>query len=140
MKKLINCFILMGFLSGCGSLGHKFENNITPKQDEVLIYYYRPSHFVGGAVYYDVKENGEIITTLYNGGYYPHITTAGEKTVTAETEASESIYFSAEKGKTYYVRGGVDMGAFIGRPSLNLIQAEQARQEIQDCRIIEQSE
>ena len=65
MKKLINCFILIGFLSGCGSLGHKFENNITPKQDEVLIYYYRPSHFVGGAVYYDVKENGETFASQY---------------------------------------------------------------------------
>ena len=140
MKKIINCFILMSFLSGCGSLGKKFENTILPPKDEALIYYYRPSHFVGSAISYDVKENGEIITTLYNGGYYPHITKAGEKTSTAETEATEAIYFSAEKGKTYYVRGGVDMGAFVGRPSLKLIPPEQAQEEIQDCRIIEQSE
>ena len=87
-------------LSACGHLGKQFDGLEAPDKNEALIYYYRPSHFVGGGVYYDIKENGEKITTLYNGGYYPHKTTEGEKLISAETEKKKDFVLRVETGKT----------------------------------------
>lgn len=132
--------ILMSFvvlLSACGSLGHKFDGLQKPASDEALIYYYRPSKFIGGGVYYDVEENKEVVTTLYNGGYYLHRTTPGEKHVEASTEGKSELFFTAEKGKTYFVRGKVNVGVLMGRPSLRLVPEEKALKEIQECKIIE---
>lgn len=132
--------ILMSFvvlLSACGSLGHKFDGLQKPASDEALIYYYRPSKFIGGGVYYDVEENKEVVTTLYNGGYYFHRTTPGEKHVEASTEGKAELFFTAEKGKTYFVRGKVNVGVLMGRPSLRLVPEEKALKEIQECKIIE---
>lgn len=136
MKKLV----LLSFcllLSACGNLGHKFDGLQTPGADEALIYYYRPSKFIGGGVYYDVEENHKTVTTLYNGGYYPHLTVPGDKLVEASTEGKTEMFFTAEKGKTYFVRGKVNVGVLMGRPSLKLVPEEKALREIQNCRIIE---
>ena len=132
--------ILVSFvvlLSACGSLGNKFDGLQKPAPDEVLIYYYRPSKFIGSGVYYDVDENHKTVTTLYNGGYYPHFTTAGDKLVEASTEGTSELFFTAEKGKTYFVRGKVNVGLVMGRPSLKLVSEEKALKELQECRIIE---
>ena len=136
MKKII-LFCYCVLLGACGNLGHKFDGLQTPAADETLIYYYRPGKFIGSGVYYDVEENKDIVTTLYNGGYYPHRTTPGEKHVEASTEGKSELFFTAEKGKTYFVRGKVNVGLVMGRPSLKLVPEEKALKELQECRIIE---
>ena len=74
MKKIICCLFALVALSGCAhDLGNRFEPT-TPRDNMVLIYYYRPSHFLGSGVSYDIKENGRHIVTLYNGGYFPYMT------------------------------------------------------------------
>lgn len=138
MKRLI-LFCCGVVLSACSNLGHKFDSLQTPGADEVLIYYYRPSKFVGGGVYYDVDENHKTVTTLYNGGYYPHFTSAGDKLIEASTEGKSEVFFTAEKGKTYFVRGKVNIGILMGRPSLKLVPQEKALREIQECKIVEQN-
>lgn len=138
MKRALFTMLFVVSLTACGSLGHKFDGKISPNKDEAVVYFYRPSKFIGGGVYYDVKENNQIITTLYNGGYYPHKTSQGTKYYTAKTEGSDEISFPVEKGKIYFVRGKVKMGVLIGRPSLKLVPEDKALQEIQDCRIVEQ--
>lgn len=138
MKKIFLTISFLYLLPACGSLGHKFDGLQTPNPNEALIYYYRPSKFIGSGIFYDVKENGNIVTTLYNGGYYPHRTTAGHKLVTAKTETAEEISFPVEKGQTYFVRGKVHMGIIAGRPAMKLIPKDKALKELQDCRIIEQ--
>jgi len=127
----------MVMLGACSNLGQQFDGLEKPKEDEALIYYYRPNKFLGGGVYYDIRENNQTVTTLYNGGYYPHFTSAGEKNIEASTESTEELCFTAEKGKTYFVRGKVNMGILIGRPSLKVVPEEIALKEIQECRIIE---
>ena len=75
MKKILISLFMLYCLSACGHLGKQFDGQEVPDENEALIYYYRPSRFIGSGVYYDIKENGEKITTLYNGGYYLHKTT-----------------------------------------------------------------
>lgn len=136
MKKII-LFCYCVLLGACGNLGHKFDGLQTPAADETLIYYYRSGKFIGSGVYYDVEENKDVVTTLYNGGYYPHHTTPGEKHIEASTEGKSELFFTAEKGKTYFVRGKVNVGLVMGRPSLKLVPEEKALKELQECRIIE---
>lgn len=139
MKKIFFSLCFMCFLSACGSLGHKFDGLQKPEANEALIYYYRPSKIIGSAISYDVKENGNKVTTLYNGGYYPHKTTAGQKLITAKTEVAEQISFPVEEGQTYFVRGKVNMGVLAGHPSLKLVPQDKALKEIQNCKIIEEN-
>lgn len=136
MKKII-LFCYCVLLGACGNLGHRFDGLQTPAADETLIYYYRPGKFIGSGVYYNVEENKDVVTTLYNGGYYPHHTTPGEKHIEASTEGKSELFFTAEKGKTYFVRGKVNVGLVMGRPSLKLVPEEKALKELQECRIIE---
>ena len=53
--------------------------------DEGVVYFYRPSRFVGGGVSFDIKEGDKVITTMYNNGYYTHQATEGEHTYTVES-------------------------------------------------------
>lgn len=137
MKKIFFSLSILYFMTACSSLGHKFDRLQTPNENEAIIYYYRPSKFLGSGVYYDIKENGENVITLYNGGYYPHRTTEGNKFISAKTEATEQISFPVKNGEIYFVRGKVNMGIIIGQPSLKLVPKEKALKEIQNCRIIE---
>lgn len=137
MKNLFLLFFIV-MLSACSHLGQKFDTVQSPSDEEALIYYYRPNNFFGSGVYYDIRENKDTITTLYNGGYYPHFTTPGEKTIEAQTESTSYVSFNAEKGKTYFVRGKVNMGFLMGRPSLRVVPQEKALQEIQECRMIKE--
>ena len=126
------------FLAGCSNLGHEFDGLQKPNADEVLIYYYRPSKFVGCGEFYDVKENGKKVTTLYNGGYFLHKTISEKKVITAKTETSSDLSFFPENGETYFVRGKIKIGALVGRPELELVEKEVALKELQNCKIIEQ--
>ena len=135
MKRIIFCLFALNILCGCSApLGAKFEP-ITTLSDETLIYYYRPSRFLGSGVHYTVEENGKPVTKLYNGGYYPALTTPGQKTIKA---GSSTVSFFAERGRTYFIRGKEHMGLFIYHPSIKLVPNSKAWREIQNCRIIEE--
>ena len=135
MKKIVCCFLILGVLCGCAApLGEKFKP-ITSLSDETLIYYYRPGKFLGSGVYYEIKENGRFITKLYNGSYYPSVTTPGQKTISA---GSATVSFFAEPGKTYFIRGKEHMGLVVYHPSIKLVPNDKAWREIQTCRIVEE--
>lgn len=135
MKQLL--ILLMLSLSACGHLGEQFKTLEKTSAEEAIIYYYRPNNLWGGGVYYDVKENGEVITTLYNGGFSYHKTKPGDKIITAKTESETQLGFEAERGQTYFIRGKVHMGVLVGRPALKLVPEEKALKEIKKCRMIE---
>ena len=134
MKFMIIISLL--FLGACAPLGPQFEKLAEPEKDSALIYYYRPGRIIGGAVRYDVHENGKRITTLYNGGYTLHKSHAGNKHIDATTETTSVLDFTAENNNRYVVRGQVGMGILIGRPKLTLVDEKEAIEEIKDCRFI----
>jgi hypothetical protein len=47
----------------------------------------------------------------------------GENILWAKTEAKTEIPIRIEFGRIYYVRCGIDMGAFVGRPSLEIVDS-----------------
>ncbi len=51
-----------------------------------------------------------------------HIKKAGSYVLWARTEVKEELPIDIELGKVYYIRCGVSMGVFVGRPVLDLVE------------------
>lgn len=137
MKKLILISLLL-FLCNCVSNnGAKFTSLIEPKEDEAVVYFYRPSN-LGSMVYYTVKDEDKTpITKIYIKSYYPYKTKKlGKRKFTAKTEAEKEISFDVEAGNTYFVKTGVGFGVLIGRPYFELVEdKEKALKDLKQCSI-----
>ena len=123
-------------LTGCGpSLTQVYTKVEGVPSNKALVYIYRTSG-LGGGIYYDVKANGKVVTTLYSGGYFPYVTDPGEIEFTAKTEASDSVTLNAISNQTYYLKGSVGVGFIVGHPHLTIVPAEEAEKEIVDCKLL----
>jgi Protein of unknown function (DUF2846) len=128
--------ILLCTAVGCApTLGDAYKRVEAVPSAKALVYIYRPSG-MGGAVYYDVKANGKVVTTLYSGSYYPYVTDPGEIEFSAKTEASDEVTIDAKANQTYFLRGSVGLGFFVGHPHLTVVPAEEAEKEIVDCKLL----
>lgn len=123
-------------LGGCATLGPVYEKVTTVPEGKGLVYLYRPGSFIGGGVAYDVKVGETVITTLHNGGYYPYMATPGEVEFWAKTEARSAVTLDVKSGETYYIKGTVGVGFFVGRPHLMVVPAVTAESEIAECKLI----
>lgn len=130
---LLGC---VGVTTGCGSsLGATFRPLEQVPPEQAVVYVYRPRGFAGSAVVYTVNANGVPISKLPTGSYFTYVTAPGEIEFSAKTEVTNSIVVSAQAGGTYYVRGGVTMGAFVGHPSLLQVAQAQGEREIAKCKL-----
>lgn len=140
MKQLtirLEAFLVgVALISGCATLGPTFQKIDKVPEGMGLIYIYRPSSVIGGAVSYDVKVGETVITTLYKGGYYPYFPTPGELELWAKTEARTAVTLDVKAGETYYVKGTVGVGFFVGRPHLIVVPNSVGEMEIAECKLI----
>jgi hypothetical protein len=137
-KATINFILISSFLliTGCASLGPIYSKVDKIPDNTGIVYLYRPSSFIGGGVSYDVKIGDIVITTLYNGGYYPYYSQPGEKEFWAQTESKSSVTLDVRSGQTYYIKGTIGVGFIVGRPHLMVVAPEIAEKEISDCKLI----
>ena len=103
-----------------------------PERGKGLVIFYRERHFTGGGVSYKVFDNGNRIGGLPNGAYFIYQATPGAHKFTASTEVTDEKPLTVEAGKTYYVRGEVQMGVFVGRPHLIIVDKQEAAGEIKE--------
>lgn len=118
------------FFSGCASVTKQATNVFPdPKPDKGLVYFYRESKFVGGAISYNIREKGseQIIGAIANGTYFFHFAEPGQRIYVASTEADSARAIQVEGGKTYYVECGVEMGFWAGRPALKIANEADAK-------------
>jgi hypothetical protein len=134
----LNYVFLSSFLliTGCASLGPVYSKVDKIPDNSGLVYFYRPSAYLGGGMSYDVKTGETVITTLPNGGYYPYFSAPGEKEFWAQTESKSSVTLDVKAGKTYYIKGEIGVGFLVGRPHLMVVAPEIAEKEIADCKLI----
>ena len=78
--------------------------------------------YLGDSVICRVKNNYK--TTLY-------IKKDGLNTLWARTEAKSEVPIDIKIGKTYYLRCGITMGAFVGRPKLELVDGKIGKSEFE---------
>ena len=140
ISRLLVIAILSGSAASCApTLGQVYKRVDVIPSGKALVYIYRSSG-MGGLVYYDVKANGRVVTTLYSGTYYPYVTDPGEIEFSAKTEASDSVTIDAKAGQTYFLRGTVGVGFFVGHPHLTVVPAEEAEKDIADCKLLPESQ
>jgi hypothetical protein len=137
--KMVRCFVLMLAVTmafGCATKGPAFSKIATADipAGKGVVYVYRPSGFVGAAVSYDIWRGNEKLGYLVQGGYFTYLANPGELELTAKTEARASLTLDVRAGQEHYVKGSVGVGAFIGRPKLEVVDAETGSREIQDCK------
>lgn len=140
MKKSTICMSFLGLfaslvLTGCGAKGKQFTEFEKPSEGKGMVYVYRPSSFVGSGVYYDVKnDENTLVGTLRNGGFIFKEMEPGERTLSAKTEATETVQVVVKQNEIVCIRGGVRMGVLVGRPDLNTVSFNQCESEIKDTK------
>ena len=127
--------LIVVLTGGCASVTYQ-TLDVMPevKEDIGLIYFYRDKAFFGGAISYYIYDGEVKIGALKNGTFFFHETVPGEHTYCGKTESKSCITLSVEAGKTYYVKGDVNIGFFVGRPELNIMPQEVGQHSIKSLR------
>lgn len=112
--------------------------NLKPVNEEIIpgidyailnIYRYGGS---GALVSYDLHLGDSVICRVTNSYKTTlHIAKDGLNTIWAKTESKSEVPVKLEFGKTYYLRCGITMGAFVGRPKLELVDPKTGKQEFE---------
>lgn len=117
----------------------KFQPVDSIPAGKALVYIYRTAEFTGSAVHYSVSVNGTPISRvhLYNGGYFVYFAEPGQNIFTAEvSKESTTAVVNAEVGKTYFVKGSIRVGTWVGRPFLETVEDYVGLDEIQKCKLL----
>ncbi|MBI5181599.1 MAG: VCBS repeat-containing protein, partial [Nitrospirae bacterium] len=128
-------FVAVILLASCAT-GLKFQKADKIPEGMGLVYIYR-IHSVGTLVIPEVEANGVGITKLITNGYYAYFSKPGDVEFSAKTETKSSVTLYIKAGQTYYIRGRIVTGAFIGRPLLTLVSPKVGENEIADCKLQE---
>jgi hypothetical protein len=90
--------------------------------DCALVHIYRPGSMVGVAISYTLHLDDEEIFRVKNKSKTTiRFTSGGALTLWAKTETKAELPMDIQLGEEYYVRCGVGMGAFVGRPKIELV-------------------
>lgn len=119
-----------------GKAGPKFEPEQSPPAERGVIYVYRDFNLIGGGVAYMVEANGVPVTRLPSHGYFVYFAQPGEVELSAKTEAKTSITLDVEAGGTYFVKGTIGVGVFVGHPHLVVVPNDVGEAEIADCKLV----
>jgi hypothetical protein len=136
LPKLYAILPALLLLTACAATGPKFESEAAPPEDRATVYVYRESGFVGGGVAYTVSANGVEIAALPAGGYFVYHAAPGEVEFTARTEAKTSVTIDARAGATYYIKGTIGVGFFVGHPHLTVVPNDVGAKEIAECNLV----
>ena len=123
-------------ISGCATLGPSFAPEAAAPPGKATIYVYRSPGFVGAALSPTVSANGVALLDLPAGGYFSYHALPGEVELSAKTEAKTSVTVDAKAGQTYYVKGSIGVGVFVGHPHLVLVANDVGESEIKDCKLV----
>jgi hypothetical protein len=89
--------------------------------DYAILYAYRPSG-VGPLIGYNLHLGDSVICRMKNYSRYEiRLYKEGPVTLSAKTETKASIALAVRFGEEYYLKCGLQMGAFVGEPTLGLI-------------------
>jgi hypothetical protein len=126
-------------LTGCGtrrSAGGAYDNagRQSPayelSDDCALLHIYRPGSMAGMAISYQINLDDEPLFRVKNKSKTTvRVTSEGLKTLWAKTETREELPIEIQFGNEYYVRCGIGLGAFVGRPRIELVPGKTGKAE-----------
>ena len=104
-------------------------DSVMLKENYAIINIYRPSG-QGFLVGYNLYLGDSIICRVRDNFFQSvKIYKEGKNILWAKTEAKAEIPIKIEFGRIYFVRCGIDMGAFVGRPSLEIVDSNTGKSE-----------
>jgi Protein of unknown function (DUF2846) len=122
-------------LGGCATLGPKFTPDTAAQPDRGTVYVYRTGS-MGAAVHPQVTANGVPLAQLPPQGYFVYHAAPGELELAQKTEATTSVTLDVKAGETYYVKGSIGIGFFVGHPHLVIVSNDVGAKEIVECKLI----
>jgi hypothetical protein len=139
--KLCLCTMVVFLLLGCATTGPKFSEFVptiaNPSPDTGRIYIYRIA-VLGFAIQPDIKINGEIIGSAVPNGFVYVDKKSGNYEIMTSTEVDRKLSLTLDEGQTRYVRLNVSLGFLVGHVYPELVENEEGKKEIEDCRFIGQ--
>jgi hypothetical protein len=90
-----------------------------------MVVFYRSSKFAGGAVRFNLNHAEGSIGQLLSGTWLYKSVDPGSHTFWSQAISQDSITITVEAGETYYVRGEVKMGVFVGRPRFTQVSEQE---------------
>ncbi len=135
LKRLILLLAVI-FITSCAS-GPGFDefkstiSDLSP--DTGRVYVYRIST-LGFAIRPDVNLNGEKIGDAEAQGFFYVDRPAGSYEIMTSTEVDRKLSFTLENNQTRYVRLNVSMGFFAGHVYPELVEEQEALEEMKYCK------
>jgi hypothetical protein len=139
VKRLYRLLAVLGLaalLAGCATMGPAYQEVGSIPAGKAVVYIYRPPSFFGAAISYLVYANQLPVVNLHNGGYLPYFIAPGTIHFSAMTEEESVAIIKVETGKSYYLKGTVQMGLLVGRPLLQQMPEGMGRAEILKCKLL----
>ena len=129
------------FLGSCASVQRQGApaTGDRPKAAKGLIIFYREKKFAGWGVGYNVRDGENRIGGLPNGSYFVYDATPGPHTFSAATESKAERTIKVESGKTYYIRGEIEMGLVVGRPYLTIVDPQEGASAVKGLKRVVRS-
>jgi hypothetical protein len=100
------------------------------KEGKGLVVFYRDNSFKGGAIRFNLNQGQEPIGALNSGTYLYRDVEPGQHTFWSQAISKDSITVDVVAGKTYYIKGVVQMGLLAGRPKLAIVSEAEAKSSI----------
>lgn len=131
-------------LAGCG--GTKFSSVTAVPADKALVYVYRNAALGGILGNHVIFANGQPITSLYSGSYFPYSAEPGTNYFSSQAFSPSAILdmsmnaqfknrvcqINAEAGKTYYVQFQI---ATTWGPKMTQVDPAKGAKEIPSCKL-----
>lgn len=112
----------------------KVEQEVLLDVDYAILNVYRYSG-AGALVSYNLYLGDSVICRVKNNFKTTlHIKKDGLNSLWAKTEAKSEVPIDVKMGKTYYLRCGITMGAFVGHPKLELIDSKTGKAEFESIK------
>lgn len=128
--------LLLLCLDASGKAGPTFEPEQSPPPDRGVVYVYRDFNLIGSGASYMVEANGVPVARLPSHGYFVYFAKPGEVEFSARTEAKTSVTIDVEAGKSYFIKGTIGVGVFVGHPHLVAVPNDIGEAEIADCKLV----
>jgi hypothetical protein len=135
-------FGTLGVLAGCSTSGPAFQEE-NPAEARALVYVYRQSKTGGSASAFKIFANGQHITNMSNGGYFPYSAPVGQLDLSAKIKANvlnfgfflpfvakPELRLDVAPGETYFVE--LQFGSVSGTKLIQ-VDGRVGLQQIRSC-------
>lgn len=138
--KIMIAAIVFAILTGCAATGPLYSDisaSIPPvPADKGRIYFYRSDTMFGAAVTSDIRLNGKVVGRSERASVFYVDQAPGNCVVSTSTEVEKQLTFTLAAKETRYVHTSVSMGVLVGRINAKLVNATEAKSEIESLHYI----